>query len=88
MNKTRIVVSISEDCLNEIDKIAKEEKRSRSDLFREAITFYLRHREKFSKPIKNPRIKNAIAIQDNLASQDTFKDWDSVMEIRRWREKR
>ena len=88
MNKSRVMISISEDSLNEVDKIAEEEKRSRSDLLREAINIYLKNRKEQSTPIKNSRVINAITIQDSLAYQDTLKDWDSTSEIRKWREKR
>jgi metal-responsive CopG/Arc/MetJ family transcriptional regulator len=88
MNKAKVMISMSEDFLSEIDKIAKEEKRSRSDLLREAINLYLKGRKEQKIPIRNPRVKNAIIIQDNLAHQDILKEWDSTDEIRRWREKR
>ena len=88
MNKAKVMISMSEDFLSEIDKIAKEEKRSRSDLLREAINLYLKGRKEQKIPIRNPRVKNAIIIQDNLAHQDILKEWDSTAELRRWREKR
>ncbi|MEK7399530.1 MAG: ribbon-helix-helix domain-containing protein [Candidatus Poribacteria bacterium] len=88
MNKAKVMISMSEEFLSEIDEIAKEEKRSRSDLLREAINLYLKGRKKQEIPFGNPRVKNAIIIQDALANQDSLKEWNSTAEIRRWREKR
>jgi len=88
MIETKVMLSISKDSLNEIDKIAKEENRSRSDLLREAISIYLKDRKGEAIPEQNARVQNAIIIQDAIARQDILKEWDSTAEIRRWRESR
>ena len=87
MSKAKVMISISEDFLSEIDQIAKEENRSRSDLLREAISLYLKDRKGDVIPGQNTRIQNAITIQDAIAHQDTLREWNSTAEIRRWREK-
>ena len=88
MNKAKVMISVSKDFLSEIDKIAKEEKRSRSDLLREAINLYLKSRKEQAIPIRNSRIRSAVAIQDDLTHQDTLKEWNSTDEIHKWRENR
>ena len=74
----KVMVSLPEDLLAEVDRVAKEEDRNRSELLREAVRLYLEVR----------RVRKAVAIQDALARQDTLEDWDSTAEIRRWREGR
>jgi metal-responsive CopG/Arc/MetJ family transcriptional regulator len=78
MSKVKVMVSLPEDLLAEVDRVAKEEDRNRSELLREAVRLYLEVR----------RVRKAVAIQDALARQDTLEDWDSTAEIRRWREGR
>jgi len=88
MSRTKIMVSIPEELLTEIDRTAQEEHRSRSEFFREAVRLYLQVRKARSIPGQDPRVQQAVAIQDALAHQDTLKDWNGIVEIRRWREKR
>lgn len=88
MSRTKVMVSIPEELLTEIDRMAQEEHRNRSEFFREAVRLYLQVRKVRATPGQDPRVQQAVAIQDALARQDTLKDWDGTAEIRRWREKR
>lgn len=88
MSRAKVMISIPEEFLAEIDKVAKEESRSRSELIREAARLYLKMRENRKPPVQNPMVQKAIAIQDTLADQDTAVEWDSAAEIRKWRERR
>ncbi len=85
MSRTKVMVSMPEDFLAEIDRAAKEENRSRSEFLREAARLYLKIRETPVTPGQDPRIQKAITIQDALAHQDALPEWDSTAEIRRWR---
>lgn len=85
MSRLKIMISIPEEFLVEIDRAAEEEKRSRSEFIREAARFYLRVRKTRMAPGQDPRVQKAIVIQDMLAAQDTLKKWDSTAEIRKWR---
>ncbi len=86
MSRMKVMISMPEELLAEIDKAAAEENRSRSEFLREAVRLYLKVRKAKITPSQDPRIRKAIAIQDALARQDTLPKWDSTAEIRRWRE--
>jgi len=88
MSRIKVMVSMPEEFLAEIDKAAAEENRSRSEFLREAARLYLEVRKTQATPGQDPRVQKAIAIQDALARQDTLPKWDSTAEIRRWREYR
>ncbi len=42
---TRVLISLPEKFLEEIDQIADDEQRSRSELIREALRLYMRNQE-------------------------------------------
>ena len=86
MGRAKIMVSIPEEMLSELDQTAKEDHRSRSEFIREAVRLFLQVRKSRSVPNQNSRIRKAIAIQDSLAASDTAKEWNGTHEIRKWRE--
>ena len=86
VSRIKVMISIQEELLAEIDKAAAKENRSRSEFLREAARLYLEVRKAKIIPGQDPRVQKAIAIQDTLACQDTLPQWDSTAEIRRWRE--
>jgi len=86
MGRVKIMVSIPDEMLSELDQTAKEDHRSRNEFIREAVRLFLRVRKSPSMPSQDPRVRKAIAVQDALAAGDTAKDWDGTYEIRNWRE--
>ncbi len=86
MGRAKIMVSITDEMLSELDQTAKEDHRSRSEFIREAVRLFLQVRKSRSAPNQDPRIQKAIAVQEALAARDTAKDWDGTHEIRKWRE--
>lgn len=57
----KVMISIPDDFLRQVDDLAKKEHRSRSELFRESLREYLiHHRFSYPRPIDNPRVKSAI----------------------------
>jgi metal-responsive CopG/Arc/MetJ family transcriptional regulator len=82
----RINTVFHEDLIEEIDRIAKEEGKSRSRILREAahqlIKDYQRQR---SEEIRMKKVRQAITIQNRLRKKSG--KWDSVSELRKWREK-
>lgn len=88
MAVAKVMISLSEDFLKEIDRMAQAEHRSRSEFFREAIRLYLQTKRAQAVPREDPLVQRAIAIQDALAHQDTLKAWDGASEVRKWREQR
>jgi len=85
MAVARVMVSLPKEFLAEIDYVAREEHRTRSELLREAARLYVQMRRPV--PRDNPRIRLAVAMQDRLAAEDRAVGWDSTAELRRWRER-
>ncbi len=88
MSRAKVMISIPEEFLAEIDEAAEAENRNRSEFVREALRLYLEIRKTQMIPGQDPRVQRAIAIQDKIAHQDTLTEWDSTAEIRKWRENR
>jgi metal-responsive CopG/Arc/MetJ family transcriptional regulator len=82
----KVMISLPKDFLKEIDRIARKEKRSRSELFREAARLYVQVRQARTVHWQNPAVQRAIAIQDAIAREDRVT-WDAVAEVRKWRER-
>ena len=85
---TKVMVSFPDEFLKEVDHIAKEEHRSRSELLREAMRLYIVARRGGGLPGADPRVQAAVAIQDGLARVSAGDGEDSTADIRRWREAR
>lgn len=87
MAMIKTMVSIPKGLLQELDELARQEERSRSEVLREAVRLFLELRRSQRHPGLDPRVQRAVAIQDRLAEKHSVP-WDGVAEIRRWREKR
>ena len=81
----RINAILPEDTIKKIDSIAKEEKKSRSKLLREAAEkLIIENQRQKAEQIRKERLMKAIKTQDNLRKK--AGKWDGVSEIRKWRE--
>ena len=87
---SKVMISIANELLQLIDESAKKEHRSRSEFIREASRVYLRINQTGDRLTRrtDPQILQAIKIQDEIAQKDSTPSWDSVQEIRHWRESR
>jgi metal-responsive CopG/Arc/MetJ family transcriptional regulator len=85
---TRVMVSFPDGFLAEVDRIAHDEHRSRSELLREAMRLYIEVRRGQRRPTDTSRVWSAIAIQDALARSSPGSGEDSAADVRRWREAR
>jgi CopG family transcriptional regulator/antitoxin EndoAI len=85
---TKVMVSFPDEFLEEVDRIADEEHRSRSELLREAMRLYIAVRRGGGQPGADPRVQAAVAIQDGLAQISPGSGQDSTVDVRRWREAR
>jgi metal-responsive CopG/Arc/MetJ family transcriptional regulator len=83
---TKVMISFPEAFLKEVDRIAHEEHRSRSELVREALRSYIEARQNRRMPGDMPQIQRAVATQDALARSSSGSGEDSTVELRRWRE--
>lgn len=83
----RINAILPEETIKKIDTIAKEEKKSRSKLLREAAEKLIKEYERIkAEKIRKERLMNSIKIQDKLRKK--AGKWDGVSEVKKWRELR
>jgi len=85
---SKVMVSFPDDFLVEVDRLAREEHRSRSELVREAIRHYIEMRQHRQPPGQILQVQQAVTTQNNLAQLNPGTDEDSAAEVRRWREAR
>jgi metal-responsive CopG/Arc/MetJ family transcriptional regulator len=78
------MISIPEEFLKEIDKLATIEHRNRSELFREALRCYLGKIKMKAKPIDNPQVKRAVKDMKEVAGKWRGR-WSSANIIRQMR---
>lgn len=81
----KVMISLPERFLSEVDKAARAEHRTRSDLIREALRGYLREGKLSKTPIENPRVKEAFETLRSLTWKQKF---DSTEIIRKMRDSR
>lgn len=81
----RINAILPEDTIKKIDSIAKEEKKSRSRLLRDAAEKLIMERQRAkAEQIRKERLIHAMEIQDKLRKKSGR--WNGVSEVRKWRE--
>ncbi len=85
---TKVMVSFPNEFLAEVDRIAEEEQRSRSELLREAMRVYISVRRGETHPGDDPVVRRAVAAQDRLSRLAPGDGEDSTADVRRWREAR
>jgi predicted nucleotidyltransferase len=83
---TKVMVSFPSEFLAEVDRIAQEEHRSRSELLREAMRLYIEMRRGEKRPGDVPRVRSAVMAQDALSRLAPGTGEDSAADVRRWRE--
>lgn len=83
----KVLFSLPEELLGEIDAVAAEEHRSRSELIREATRRYIANRPGIKRPIDDPKVREAVESMDRIAKQFT-ESFDSVEVIREMRDSR
>ncbi|MBM4339516.1 MAG: ribbon-helix-helix protein, CopG family [Deltaproteobacteria bacterium] len=81
----KVMISLPEGFLSEIDKAAQAEHRTRSDLIREALREYFRGGKRPKNPIENPRVREAF---ETLRSLNWKEKFDSTEVIRKMRDNR
>lgn len=82
---SKVMISLPDRFLSEVDQAARSEHRTRSELIREALREYFRKGKEYKKPIDNPRIKEAF---ESLRSIKWKGKFDSTKIIRKMRDSR
>ncbi len=81
----KVMISLPEKFLSELDEIARVEHRTRSELIREALREYFRKGKEYKRPIDNPLVKEAF---EGLRSIKWRGKFDSTKIIRKMRDSR
>jgi len=83
----KINITLPSQFLEKVDRTAKEEGYSRSELLRRAVeTYWDVRKQKIADRKRAQNIKEAMRIQERLRKKGG--KWDGVAEIRKWREAR
>jgi len=88
MGSSKIMISVPEEMLSEMDREARDDHRSRSEFIREAVRHFLEFKRSHNIPGNISQIQAAVEVQEALAEGDTIEDWNGTDVIRRWRESR
>ena len=83
----KILFSLPEELLGEIDAVAAEEHRSRSELIREAARRYIAERPGSRRPIDDPGVREAVRSMDLIAEKTRGKR-DAAQVVRDMRDSR
>jgi metal-responsive CopG/Arc/MetJ family transcriptional regulator len=79
MAVSTVNISFQEDLLDQIDEVAKNEARTRSELIREAARIYIERKKKW---------ESVFAYGESLAAKYKFTEKDVNEEIKKYREKK
>jgi len=79
MGSVKVSVSIQDELLADIDKIAKKESRSRSELLREAARLYVERQQKW---------KEIFSFAQNVARERELTEDDVTAEIQAYRKEK
>ena len=77
----KVLFSLPEELLGEIDAVAAEEHRSRSELIREAARRYIAERSGGRRPIDDPAVREAVRSMDHIAEK-IHGSWNSARVVR------
>jgi CopG family transcriptional regulator/antitoxin EndoAI len=78
----KVMISLPEQFLSEVDKAAQAEHRTRSDLIREALREYLSEGKRSKKPIESPRVREAFETLRSLTWKEKFDSTEIIRKLR------
>jgi predicted transcriptional regulator len=81
----KVMISVPDEFLVEIDEFARTEHRTRSELIREALRQYTQKERSYTKPVDNPVVRDAAARLRSVRWKGRF---DSTKIIRKMRDSR
>ena len=82
---TKVMVSFPDEFLVQVDRVAQEEHRSRSELVREALRLYIGLRQDQGQPGVHALVRQAVAMQDKVARLAPGSGEDSTADVRQMR---
>jgi CopG family transcriptional regulator / antitoxin EndoAI len=83
----KVMITMPDDFLKELDKAANVEHRTRSELIREAVRAYMMNRVAAKRPslLDKPSVRAAVELQDKMRRASRGVRFDSVAFIRKMR---
>jgi len=83
----KVMITMPDEFLKELDKAAAQEHRSRSELIREAVRAYFAERATGASParLNKPSVRAAVELQDRMSERLRGVRFDSVAFIRKMR---
>lgn len=83
----KIMISMPDELLADIDSAADQEHRSRSEFIREAARQYLTARSgKYQRRIDDPKVQKALEIMERIAAKPS-SGWDAAEAVREIRDR-
>jgi metal-responsive CopG/Arc/MetJ family transcriptional regulator len=83
----KVNISLSQEILDEIDKVSEEENMYRSELLRKAFQTYVEVLEENKKEQKKRKgIEKAVKLQDEI--REKIGTLDLITDLRKWRDRR
>jgi CopG family transcriptional regulator/antitoxin EndoAI len=84
----KVMLSIPDEFLAQVDTLAEAEQRSRSELVREALRHYMATRASRLRPGDLPEVRTAVESFSTLAQISPGVGEDSAEVVRYWRDER
>jgi metal-responsive CopG/Arc/MetJ family transcriptional regulator len=82
----RVNVVLTEELVEQLDLIARQEHKNRSEVLREAAAAKIEeYRRELAEKELRERRQRAVAVQDRL--RERIGDWDGTAQIRDWRDR-
>ncbi len=79
---SKVMISLPERFLSDIDEIADAEHRTRSELIREALREYIQKGKEYKKPIDNPQVKEAFEALRSTKWKGSFNSTEIIRKMR------
>ena len=84
----KVMLSFPDEFLTQVDTLAEAEQRSRSELVREALRYYMATRASVLRPGDLPQVRAAVDSFTALAQISPGVGENSVEVVRYWRDER
>jgi metal-responsive CopG/Arc/MetJ family transcriptional regulator len=85
VNMVRVNVVLTEEIVAQLDAIAREERRNRSSLLREAALARIEeHKRAAEERQRRTRMRRALSVQDRLREKSGA--WNGAAQVRKWRD--
>ena len=83
----KVMITMPDEFLKKLDRVAAAEHRTRSELIREAVRSYVVERRvgKRSSALNKPSVRAAVALQDRMSKRMHGVRFNSVAFIRKMR---